>query len=56
MRSLGWADYLTVQMDVNRKVLVASYWVYGLQFSFLTFFQMTIELDDHCLRLKAVHE
>jgi hypothetical protein len=32
MRSLGWADYLTVQMEANRKIMVASYWVYGLVF------------------------
>ncbi|KAF5386160.1 hypothetical protein D9615_002363 [Tricholomella constricta] len=27
MRSLGWADYLTVQMDQNRKVMTVSYWI-----------------------------
>ncbi|KAG5652470.1 hypothetical protein H0H81_004878 [Sphagnurus paluster] len=27
MRSLGWADYLTVQMSPNRKVMKASYWI-----------------------------
>jgi mediator of RNA polymerase II transcription subunit 14 len=28
MRSLGWADYLKVEMNNNRKSLVVSYWVY----------------------------
>ncbi|GLB37299.1 putative MED14-domain-containing protein [Lyophyllum shimeji] len=27
LRSLGWADYLTVQMSQNRKVLTVSYWI-----------------------------
>ncbi|KAJ7072524.1 mediator complex subunit MED14-domain-containing protein [Mycena amicta] len=27
MRSLGWADYLTVSMSDNRKSLTASYWI-----------------------------
>ncbi|KAF8070340.1 mediator complex subunit MED14-domain-containing protein [Lyophyllum atratum] len=27
MRSLGWADYLTVQMSQNRKVMTVSYWI-----------------------------
>ncbi|KAM6502426.1 Mediator complex subunit MED14 domain containing protein [Amanita muscaria] len=27
MRSLGWADYLTIRMSPDRKSLVASYWI-----------------------------
>jgi mediator of RNA polymerase II transcription subunit 14 len=30
MRSLGWADYLKIEMTNNRKTLVASYWMYVL--------------------------
>jgi hypothetical protein len=28
MRSLGWADYLKVEMTNNRKTLTASYWMF----------------------------
>jgi mediator of RNA polymerase II transcription subunit 14 len=28
MRSLGWSDYLTVEMARDRKSFAASYWVY----------------------------
>lgn len=27
MRSLGWADYLTIEMTQNRKVMTVSYWM-----------------------------
>ncbi|KAG5717326.1 Mediator of RNA polymerase II transcription subunit 14, partial [Termitomyces sp. T112] len=27
MRSLGWADYLTIEMSQNRKVMTVSYWI-----------------------------
>ncbi|KAG6862349.1 hypothetical protein C0995_016047 [Termitomyces sp. Mi166 len=27
MRSLGWADYLTVEMSQNRKIMTVSYWI-----------------------------
>lgn len=30
MRSLGWADYLKVEMTNERKTLIVSYWVYVL--------------------------
>ena len=28
MRSLGWADFLKVEMSGDHKTLVVSYWVY----------------------------
>ncbi len=41
MRSLGWAEYMRVQMTADRKQLTVSYWVYvqvlclGLRISYL---------------------
>lgn len=32
MRSLGWAEYLRVQLSADRKTLSVSYWMYGLLF------------------------
>ena len=28
MRSLGWAEYLKIEMTNNRKTLIASYWMF----------------------------
>jgi hypothetical protein len=39
MRSLGWADYLKVEMTNNRKTLVVSYW-------------MSVPVRDYLLLLK----
>ena len=32
MRSLGWADYLKVDMSNDRKTLTISYWMYAAFF------------------------
>lgn len=32
MRSLGWAEFLKVEMRDGRKTLAVSYWMYGPQF------------------------
>jgi len=35
MRSLGWADFLKVEMRDGRKTLAVSYWMSGLPFSYV---------------------
>jgi hypothetical protein len=56
MRSLGWADYLSVQMAANRKSMVASYWMYG-RGSLSRLFPTDASLGDQPLRrLRAVLE
>ena len=43
MRSLGWADFLKVEMSPDHKILVVSYWVYvTLERRYLTSLMLTL--------------
>lgn len=56
MRSLGWADYLKVDMTNDRKTLTISYWMYGMLFRVwcpsLTMFDLDENLSNMC---RVVH-